>query len=410
MVKKSEIQIFLAHAHEDKEEVLKLYNRLKKAGYKPWLDKEDLIAGQNWRSVIPRVIKDSQLFIACLSKCSISKRGYIQNEFKIALNQFASFPSDSIYFIPLRLNECEIPDLRQDEYGLNLRDIHWLDYWEADGFEKLERAINYKYGISTEDRYSTENTQLVEEVSESVEEVEVFTNQFQDFTEDLGNRIKLEMIAIPGGKFMMGSPEGEGNDREKPQHEVIVQSFFMGKYLITKAQYQQVMSENLSNFKGDEQRPVEQVSWIEAVEFCKRLSKQTGTEYRLPSEAEWEYACRAGTTTAYYFGNSITEEQASCSGMGITAVGKYPPNAFGLYDMHGNVQEWCQDDWYKNYRGAPNDGIAWLSEYDSKKVIRGGSWLFGPLGCRSAYRDGIACDVRPLDSGFRVVCVAPSIT
>ncbi len=149
MVKKSEIRIFLAHAHEDKEAVLKLYERLKKAGYKPWLDKKDLIPGQNWRSVIPRVIKDSQLFIACLSKRSISKRGYIQNEFKLALNQLASLPSDSIYLIPLRLDECEIPDLRQDEYGLNLCDIQWFDYWEADGFDKLERAINCKYGVST---------------------------------------------------------------------------------------------------------------------------------------------------------------------------------------------------------------------------------------------------------------------
>lgn len=147
MVNKSEIQIFLAHAHEDKEEVLKLYERLKKAGYKPWLDKKDLISGQNWREEIPKVIRDSQLVIVCLSKSSISKRGYVQNEFKMALNQLASWPSGSIYLIPLRLDECEIPDLRQNEYGLNLRDIHWLDYWEDDGFEQLEKAITYEYEI-----------------------------------------------------------------------------------------------------------------------------------------------------------------------------------------------------------------------------------------------------------------------
>ncbi len=140
-MKKSEIQIFLAHANEDKETVLKLYEQLKEAGYRPWLDKKNLIPGQNWRSVIPKAIKDSQLFIACLSKRSIAKQGYVQNEFKIALNQLASLPPNSIYLIPLRLDECEIPDLRQDEYGLNLRDIQWLDYWEADGFENLERAI-----------------------------------------------------------------------------------------------------------------------------------------------------------------------------------------------------------------------------------------------------------------------------
>ena len=148
-MKKSEIQIFLAHVNEDKEAVLKLYDRLNNGGYKPWLDKKDLISGQNWCLVILRVIKDSHLFIVCPSKRSISKRGYVQNELKIALNQLASLPPDSIYLIPLRLDECEIPDLRQDEYGLNLCDIQWFDYWEADGFDKLERAINCKYGVST---------------------------------------------------------------------------------------------------------------------------------------------------------------------------------------------------------------------------------------------------------------------
>ena len=158
MGKKSEIQIFLAHASEDKELVVELYNRLKQAGYKPWIDKKNLIPGQNWRSVIPRVIKESQLVIACLSKNSISKQGYVQDEFKIALNQLASMPPDSIYFIPLRLDECEIPELRQNEYGLNLKDIHWLDYWEVDGFEQLERAISFKYGAFTQEESFTEKT------------------------------------------------------------------------------------------------------------------------------------------------------------------------------------------------------------------------------------------------------------
>ena len=407
MVKKSDIQIFLAHAHEDKEAVLELYDRLKKAGYKPWLDKRDLIPGQNWRLVIPKAIKDSHFFIACLSNRSIAKRGYIQNEFKIALNQLASLPSGSIYFIPLRLDECEIPDLRQDEYGLNLRDIHWLDYWEADGFDQLERAITYQYGSFIQEQYISDNTDLVDEVIESIKEPGLEAGQLKSFTEDLGNGIELEMIAISGGKFMMGSPEGEGDDYEKPQHEVIVQFFFMGKYPITQAQYQQVMGENPSNFKGDEQRPVEYVSWDDAVEFCQRLSKQTGKEYRLPSEAEWEYACRAGTATAYYFGNSITKEQANYGGSETTVVGQFSPNAFGLYDMHGNVWEWCQDDWYEDYENAPDDGSAWLSRKSSNKVLRGGSWGFNPGFSRSAYRYCGTRVLRLFDIGLRVVCVAP---
>ncbi len=159
-----------------------------------------------------------------------------------------------------------------------------------------------------------------------------------------------------------------------------------------------------------DRRPVERVSWLDAVEFCRRLSKQTGKEYRLPSEAEWEYACRAGTTTPYYFGESITKELANYAGSETTAVGKYPPNAFGLYDMHGNVWEWCQDNWHDNYQGAPNDGIARVSSNSSNYVIRGGSWGSYPNLCRSAYRNSYLRDDRSLDLGLRVVCVAPSTT
>ncbi|MGK7892290.1 MAG: SUMF1/EgtB/PvdO family nonheme iron enzyme [Xenococcus sp. (in: cyanobacteria)] len=407
MSKKSDIQIFLAHAHEDKEVVFELYDRLKKAGYRPWLDKRDLIPGQNWRSEISRVIRESQLFIACLSKRSIAKQGFVQKEFRMALNQAAELPSKSIYIIPLRLDECEIPDLRQEEYGLNLRDIQWLDYWEYDGFAKLEKAINRQYGSFTQDQYSTKGTGLVEESSESLEKVELQKSQFQSFAEDLGNGIKLDMIAIPGGTFLMGSTSGRGE--ELPQHEVKVQPFFMGKYPVTQAQYKKVMSENPSYFEFDgDDRPVERVSWVNAVEFCKELSKKTGKEYRLPTEAEWEYACRVGTTTKYHCGNNIMKQEANYDGRQTTKVGKYPPNNFYLFDMHGNVWEWCQDEWHGNYRGAPNDGKAWISGRNSAtRVMRGGSWRNDSSFCRSAYRNNLDHEYGySSDIGFRVVCEA----
>ncbi len=228
------------------------------------------------------------------------------------------------------------------------------------------------------------------------------------YTEDLGNGIELEMIAIPGGTFMMGSPEDEGRNNEKPQHEVTVQAFYMGKYPVTQAQYQEVMGKNPSYFQGDDQRPVECVSWDDAVEFCQRLSKQTGTEYRLPTEAEWEYACRAETTTPYYFGDNITSDLANYGGnVGqTTAVGKYPPNVFGLYDMHGNVWEWCQDDWHGDYKNAPTDGSAWVLAQRSLRVIHGGSCFNYPDFCRSAFRFGYAHDIRDYFFGFRVSCAA----
>ncbi len=231
---------------------------------------------------------------------------------------------------------------------------------------------------------------------------------------NLGNGVTLDMVSIPSGKFSMGSPE----NIEKPQHEVIVQPFLMGKYPITQAQYQQVMDKkNPSYFKGDDQRPVEKVSWDDAAEFCQRLSEkigQIGIEYRLPSEAEWEYACRAGTTTLYHFGDTLKDKLANY-GRNVdetTSVGQFPPNAFGLYDMHGNVWEWCEDDWHRNYQGAPNDGKAWVSgESNSKKILRGGSWYVQPGRCRSASRYYLNRRVNRVNHiGFRVVYVVPRTT
>ncbi|MBS9388944.1 MAG: SUMF1/EgtB/PvdO family nonheme iron enzyme [Dolichospermum sp. WA123] len=237
------------------------------------------------------------------------------------------------------------------------------------------------------------------------------------FTEDLGNGVTLKMVEIPGGTFMMGSPKSEaqrGSD-ESPEHQVTVPSFFMGKYQLTQAQYQAIMGSNPSAFKGNN-RPVERVSWNDAVKFCEKLSQKTGKNYKLPSEAEWEYACRAGTTTPFYFGESITPELVNYDGnytyasapkgqyrQQTTDVGSFPPNAFGLYDMHGNVWEWCQDDYINSYNNAPTDGSA-LTGRSSIKLLRGGSWNNLPGYCRSAYRYNAHLDYNNDDIGFRVVC------
>jgi formylglycine-generating enzyme required for sulfatase activity len=226
------------------------------------------------------------------------------------------------------------------------------------------------------------------------------------------------MVQIPGGSFMMGSPASEKGrtQDESPQHQVNVPAFSMGKYVVTQEQYQQIIGKNPSSFKGAK-RPVEQVSWKNAVDFCLKLSQQTGREYRLPSEAEWEYACRGGTTTPFHFGETITTELANYDGtytyasepkgkylQKTTDVGSFPPNAFGLYDMHGNVWEWCQDDWHNNYIDAPKDGSGWTSRSGNTKLLRGGSWYFNPGNCRSAYRHYSNLDHNTIRIGFRVVC------
>ncbi|WP_293058702.1 MULTISPECIES: formylglycine-generating enzyme family protein [unclassified Moorena] len=260
--------------------------------------------------------------------------------------------------------------------------------------------------------------------------------QADGFTEDLGNGVELEMVAIPEGSFIMGSPEteeGHTND-ESPQHRVTVKSFFMGKYPVTQAQWQAVaalpqvnreLEPDPSHFKG-KNRPVEQVCWYDAVEFCARLSQQTKWPYRLPSEAEWEYACRAGTTTPFHFGETITTDLANYDGnstYGSGSKGKYVQettpvgsfgvaNDFGLYDMHGNVWEWCADHWHSNYEDAPTDGSVWEDYNDNdnrnnkRRLLRGGSWFYFPGFCRSGSRYNYNPALRPnLDFiGFRVVC------
>ncbi|WP_300006267.1 formylglycine-generating enzyme family protein [Anabaena sp. AL09] len=254
-------------------------------------------------------------------------------------------------------------------------------------------------------------------------------NQAQHFIEDLGNGIQLEMVAIPGGSFMMGSPKNEPGRREteSPQHQVTVPPFLLGKYPVTQAQWQAVASltqvnqelkPNPSRFEGAN-RPVERVSWHDAVEFCNRLSNHTQRPYRLPSEAEWEYACRAGTTTPFHFGETITTDLANYDGNYIygdgvkgirkgetTEVGSFKiANEFGLYDMHGNVWEWCQDDWHNNYEYAPTDESAWISNKAKiNKLLRGGSWGSDPGYCRSAFRDRYTLDIYYYLIGFRVVC------
>jgi formylglycine-generating enzyme required for sulfatase activity len=251
----------------------------------------------------------------------------------------------------------------------------------------------------------------------------------QYFIEDLGNGIQLEMVMIPSGSFMMGSLETEedSNNDERPQHQVTIKAFCLGKYQVTQAQWKAVAAFPQVNkelkpdpsFKGDN-RPVESVSWEDAVEFCDRLSSHTKRQYRLPSEAEWEYACRAGTTTPFHFGETITTDLVNYNGnytygqgsKGVyrketTEVGSFGvANNFGLYDMHGNVWEWCQDSWHSNYKGAPTDGSAWLDNEESsnRKLLRGGSWGDNPGVCRSAFRDSYYLAYDNDSVGFRVVC------
>lgn len=249
------------------------------------------------------------------------------------------------------------------------------------------------------------------------------------FIEALGDTTSLEMVNLPAGSYQRGSPTSEiGRSLfESPQQAVSIPAFALGRYPVTQAQWQAVaqlpqinrrLDPAPSAFVGSD-RPVEQISWWEAIEFCQRLSQKTGRLYRLPSEAEWEYACRAGTSTPFHFGETITTEltnfdgdfayQAASKGRyrgETTSVGQFnSPNAFGLSDMHGNVWELCQDDWWGDYHRSSTDGIAWEDPAPNyTQVIRGGAFDKKPWECRSAMRIFYLRSWRQSNVGFRVAC------
>jgi formylglycine-generating enzyme required for sulfatase activity/RES domain-containing protein len=277
--------------------------------------------------------------------------------------------------------------------------------------------------------------------------------------EPLGAEVALEMVPIPAGEFLMGSPQDEPGrwSHEGPQHRVRLSPFSLARTPITQAQWRQVarwqpapaerwgkelnpdpsyFQNRQGNDKSDirlfvteantDNRPVEKVSWLDAMEFCSRLSQRTGRSYALPSEAQWEYACRAGTTTPFHFGDTISSDLANYVGKyayadgpkGIcreqtTPVGMFPANAWGLHDMHGNVWEWCLDEWHENYCGSPTDGSAWVDYGDGEKsnelgkirLLRGGSRYSNPRYCRSAFRNSVFPDLRSNNIGFRVCCL-----
>jgi formylglycine-generating enzyme required for sulfatase activity len=240
----------------------------------------------------------------------------------------------------------------------------------------------------------------------------------------------MKLALIPAGSFRMGSTaaEDERTDDEGPAHTVrISKPFYMGVYEVRQRDYLEVMGKNPSRFDatagGSLDHPVENVSWEDAMEFCRRLSdreeeKKAGRVYRLPTEAEWEYACRAGTKTPYHYGDSLSSRQANFDGNApyggaakgpymekTTKVGSYEPNAFGLYDMHGNVSEWCLDYYSSTYYdNSPEDDPQCKKNSDGR-VLRGGSWINLGRYCRAAFRSWHAPSLRSSYVGFRVVCL-----
>ena len=381
--------IFICYAREDLPTATRLHDELARAGIAAWLDKKRLIGGQNWKIEVKKAMQRSRCILALLSSHSVSKSGYVQKELREALEMLEHLPPDRILIIPVRLDDCE-PAHEQ------LRDLQWIDLFES-----------HEEGLA----------QIVQAFRFSAESVGAYNDTpLQNVTIDLSGGVTLDLLAIPGGTFWMGSPDGVGEKNEHPRHQVTLAPFLMGKYPVTQAEWQAVMGNNPSKFK-DADRPVECVSWDECQEFLKKLNATVEThgraslQFRLPTEAEWEYACRAGSETIWHFGNDSAQLENYAwhdenSRDKTHAVGKLQPNAFDLYDMYGNVWEWCQD-WFNEtyYANSPRENPAGQSS-GKYRLLRGGSWYNLPDGCRSACRGSFASANQGSNIGCRVVAMS----
>ena len=405
-----------------------------------WADTQ-IKAGQEWKAEIGRALSEARVAILLISADFLASDFIDKDELPPLL---LAQKEEGLEVLPVILGSClfeltptlnrfqainspgkpllGLPPVEQDSVWVRLvtRVVEILKDTSEPALPN-ELSVDVRKAEVSLDSVPTEVSAMRTELVES--------ELLQNFSVDLGNDELLKLVPIANGTFSMGSPGDEyGRFKDEgPQHEVTISRFWMGKYPVTQAQWKIVagwpkvnrdLKQAPSKFKGEE-RPVEQISWFEAEEFCNCLSTRTNRHFRLPSEAEWEYACRAGTTTPYSYGHGSTEQVANHSNSLIgelakafvpglqrtTSVRKYKANAFGLHDMYGNVREWCADWWHKNYDGAPPGGTPWIKEgEENTRVSRGGSWGDAPGSCRSAYRFRGRPGDRYYYFGFRVAC------
>jgi formylglycine-generating enzyme required for sulfatase activity len=422
--------VFISYSHADRDWVERLKRMmaplLRGSGQELRLwDDSQIEAGRKWREAIETALAQASVALLLVSDHFLASEFVMGEEVPKLL---AAAEAEGVRVLWVSLSACLVEETEIHQYQAVLPPNRPLDQMaEAEAKEALKTI-------------GLEIRKALKPQPEAVVAAPAPARLLQGRTLELGDGVSLPLIAIPAGEFVMGSPvdEPERRESEGPQHRVRLAGFLMGQTPITQAQWravarlvpplgqrwQQDLPLTPSHFSGQpdsDQRPVEQVSWDQAIECCRRLSAITGDVYTLPSEAQWEYACRAGTISPFYFGDTISPELANYDGnygygegpKGIyreqtTPVGMFPANAWSLQDMHGNVWEWCLDHWHENYEGAPIDGSAWRnnnSEQDGARLLRGGSWYYDPRNCRSACRALGQPDDAYDVVGFRVVCL-----
>jgi formylglycine-generating enzyme required for sulfatase activity len=383
-----QFDVFLCHNSADKPQVIQIAEQLQQYDLKPWLDIWELPPGRSWQRLLEKQIE--QISSAAVFVGENGFGPWQQQELYAFLSEFVSRDCPVIpVLLPNAPTKPELP--------VFLRQFTWVDFRISDP----DPMYQLRWGITGK------KPQLINSAPSPSPQISQSPSSF--IATLLGN-IKLEMVKIPAGTFLMGSADNDESaySDEKPQHRVNLQEFYLGKYPVTQEQYQAIMGNNPSHFQDNPKHPVENVSWDDAQAFCQKLNEKTGKKYRLPSEAEWEYACRAGSQTSYYFGDDekVLGEYAwynKNAGSKTHPVGQKKANNWGLFDMSGNVWEWCEDSWHTNYENAPMDGTVWNDNHSptADRVLRGGSWSNDPWDCRSAYRGSYVN--RCGNYGFRVV-------
>ena len=403
--------IFISYSSDDIAIAKEIAEELQSRGWSVFWDRT-VPPGKDGFDIIEFELENARCVIVLWSKSSIKSK-WVKEE--------AGEGLEKEILIPVFIEKVRPP------FGFKRIQAADLTNWKRgipnSEFDKLIKSIQSLSGMPSKQSKPDEKepskrdttTSIIEQPLKSSESDEDTPSEIEfKIPSTTGKSVSLLLRRIPAGSFLMGSPEEEKDRRqtESPQHQVTIpHDIYLGKYPITQKQWRAVLGKNPANFKGNTNRPVECVSWDDCKDFIQKLNDLGQGTFRLPSEAEWEYACRAGTDTRFYWGNDSEYKEIdqfawfSGNSSGKThPIGKKEPNPWGLYDMNGNVWEWCEDDWHENYKGAPQDGSAWIdSPRGSARVIRGGSWLKYPGNCRSAIRNAWTPDDRSGHVGFRVV-------
>lgn len=390
--------IFIAYSRNNAATAERLVQYFRQEGWEVFIDKQTHV-GRRWHKEIERELHAAKAVVVLWSATSRDS-DFVLEEAEYGKRKDILFPAfiERVEF-PYGFGRIQTADL-----------VDWNHRAEHAGLVQLLTSLRaHLNGSTTESITIAEPVKPVSFAQTGLKPGQTFRDKLQSGGEG------PMMVVIPAGRFLMGSPKHEPGrlDSEGPQHEVIIgQPFALGVYAVTFAEYDRFCE--ITDRKppndydwGRENRPVINVSWRNAQAYCDWLSEQTVQLYRLTCEAEWEYACRAGTTTPFYTGETINSDQANFGSEHnqTLPVGSFAPNAFGLYDMHGNIWEWMQDCWHDNYQNAPDDGSAWLEKESgdcNRRVVRGGSWSIDPRILRSAVHNWGYIDAALNNLGFRI--------